>query len=171
MRRSFGRGFRRGPRKKAIWVNIPFTVTFAEAAGFLLLVLPEYWEAQFGGEANETAVLRAVRGAVTWQQAGAGATGNNAFWGLYIADKDSTVSPTYSIAGMGDYDWLHVDTFGIQATASSANAPLQSKEVQVKAKRRLKSRDAIYIVGQIAPDANSPSATISGILRFLIARD
>jgi len=38
-------------------------------------------------------------------------------------------------------------------------------------KRKLTSKDAIYIVGQIAADAASPTARVGGILRFLIARD
>ena len=38
----------RVPRKRAIWVNIPFGgVNFSEVAGEQLLLLPEDWEASF----------------------------------------------------------------------------------------------------------------------------
>jgi len=142
-----------------------------ESAGFQALLVPEYWEAQFGGEANETAVLKAIRGAVCWQQSGAGTTGSNYFWGLCIMDKDGTVAPAFAIAGMGDVDWLHVDCFGMQATASSANAPIQRSEIAVKSSRRLRSRDQIVICGQSPADAGTPTATIVGILRFYVVRD
>jgi len=171
--RSSRRGFRRpGLRKKALWVNIPFTMTIAEASSFQVLVLPEYWEAQFSGENNETAVLRAVRGQIMYQQTAAGTLGRGFFWGLCIQDVNATVTPTFSISGMAEVDWLWTGMFAAQATPAGTVAALQHEYMDVKAKRRLKSRDAIVLVGQSEPDAAAaPVANINGILRFLIARD
>jgi len=173
----FRRGRRpiRGTRKRAIWVNIPFgAVAFTESVGNQLLLTAEDWEAQFAGAANETAVLRAVVGQLTWSQTVVGTAGGNAFWGIYIADKDSTVPPTFSTAGMGDYDWLRV---GSRITSSSVTATLVqtlregTEDIHIKAKRRLKSRDAVYIAAQFGSDAASPAGVLGGILRFLVARD
>jgi len=162
-------------RKRAIWVNIPFgNVAFTESVGNQLLLTPEDWEAQFAGAANETAVLRAVVGQIVWSQTVVGTAGGNGFWGIYIADKDSTVPPTFSTAGMGDYDWLRV---GTRLTSSSVTATLVqtlregTEEIFIRAKRRLKSRDAIYIAAQFGTDAASPAGVLGGILRFLVARD
>jgi len=171
MRRRFTRRAA-GGRKRAIWVNIPFTYTMAEVAGFQTLVIPEYWEAQFSGENNETATLRAIRGAVSWQQTANGTLGRSFFWGLGIMDVNATVVPSFSIAGMAEVDWLHVDAFAAQGSFTGTVAALQSKEIAVKAKRKLKSRDQIFISGQSEPDAAAnPTANINGVLRFLIARD
>jgi len=166
---------RGGLRKKAVWVNVPFAaIAFTETVGAQLLVTAEDWEAQFGGNANETAVLRAIVGEVTVIQTAVGTAGNTGYWGLYIADKDATVPPTFSQAGMGDVDWLHV---GARAVTTSVTASvLQSthigtEPILVRAKRKLKSRDAIYIVGGYAAEAATPAGTLGGLLRFLIARD
>ena len=166
--------FRRGARKRAVWINIPFgNVQFTETSFTALLLAPEDWEAQFTGDANETAVLRAIVGNVTYAQSAAGTVGGTAFWGIYIADKDATVFPVFTVAGMGDVDWLHTH---VQATATSVTGTLLASvqstiPVNIKAKRRLKSRDSIYITGQFGADAASPSAILGGLLRFLVARD
>ena len=47
MKRTFRRAVRR-PRKRAIWVNIPFGgVAFTESVGNQVLLVPEDWEASF----------------------------------------------------------------------------------------------------------------------------
>jgi len=162
-------------RKKAIWVNVPFgAVAYTESAGNQLLLVPEDWEAQFTGLANETCSLRAIVGEITLQQTVVGTAGGNAFWGIYVSDKDATVVPSFSTSGMADVDWLRT---GIRATTASITASvLQSTSlsvipVAVKAKRKLKSRDSVYIVAQFASDAAAPAGVLSGLLRFLIARD
>jgi len=161
----------RGARKRAIWVNIPFSFIYTESVGNQLLLAPEDWEAQFGGNANETAVLRAIRGAVYWHQTVAGTLGTAAFWGIYISDKDATVVPTFSVAGMADVDWLWTDTYCTQGTVSGTGAAVQRQQLEIKSKRRLKSRDAVYICAQFGTDLVSPAGIIGGIARFLVARD
>jgi len=165
---------RRGPRKRAIWVNIPFaSVAFSESVGTQGLVVPEDWEAQFAGSSNETAVLRAVVGQITWSQTAVGTAGGTGYWGIYINDKDATVAPTFSVAGMADADWLHVGARAISGSVTATLvASIQShQEVAIRAKRRLKSRDTIWIAAQFGADAASPTGTLGGLLRFLISRD
>jgi len=167
--------FRRGPRKRAIWVNIPFgAVAFTETVGTQGLLLPEDWEAQFAGSSNETAVLRAVVGELCWSQTTVGTAGGVGYWGIYIADKDATVPPTFSVAGMADSDWLRV---GARITSSSVTATLVqtlhegTQAIDIRAKRKLKSRDTVWIAAQFGTDAAAPAGSLSGILRFLVARD
>jgi len=96
------------------------------------------------------------------------------YWGLYIADKDATVAPTFSIAGMADSDWLRTGCRGTSSSVTdsiNAHTWAATQTIAVKARRRLKSRDAIYIAAQFGSDAASPAGSMSGLLRFLIARD
>jgi hypothetical protein len=169
MRRRFP--LRRGARKRSmIWVNIPFTHVINETASFALLLLPEDWERAFTGTANETATLVGIKGVVGWVQTANATLGIPAFWGLAIQDKDATVSPSFSVAGMGDVDWLHVDSFFAHATAVGTNAPIQREQFHTSVKRKLKSRDAVIITGQFGADAGAnPIATLGGVLRFLVA--
>lgn len=172
-RSSRRRGTRR-PRKKAIWVNIPFgSVAFSETAGSQLLLTPEDWEAQFSGTGNETAVLRAIVGEITWQQLAVGTAGTTAFWCIYVNDKDATVVPTFTVADLGDIDILRVGAIGTSnsVTNSLSATALSGIKIDIRAKRRLKSRDAIRIVAQFGADAATPTGVLGGILRFLIARD
>ena len=162
-------------KKKAIWVNVPFgAVNFTESANNQLLLVPEDWEAQFTGLANESCTLRAIVGEIILMQTVVGTLGGNAFWGLYVSDKDATVVPSFSTNGMADVDWLRT---GVRGTSSTVAASvLQSSNqftipVHVKAKRKLKSRDSVYIVAQYASDAAAPAGILSGLLRFLVARD
>jgi len=163
------------PRKKAIWVNIPFgSVVFTESAGAQALLVPEDWEAQFTGLANERAVLRTIQGEVTIQQTAVATVGLTGFWGIYIAGEDRPTPPVFTVAGMSDVDWLHVGAFGAQGTLSSASAVLSNgaRPVSTRAKRKLSSRDTVYIVAQFGADASAnPIGLLGGVLRFLIARD
>ena len=166
----------RGPaaRKRAIWINVPFgAVNFTESANTQQLLVPEDWESQYAGNGNEVATLRAIVGEIVVMQTVVGTAGGNAFWGMYIADKDATVVPSFSVAGMADVDWLRT---GVRGTSSTVTASvLQSSNqftipIAVKAKRRLKSRDAIYIAAQYGTDAAAPAGVLCGLLRFLVAR-
>jgi len=172
-RSSRRRGFvRRGTRKRAIWVNIPFNFTFSETAGNQLLVSPEDWEASFTALSFEKATLRAVRGVVCWHQTAAGTLATSVtFWGIYLTDITNTAAPVWTVTGMGTQDWLHTDAFFTQGTLSGTNAAIQRRDMLVKVQRKLTSKTAIYICGQIGADAASPTAQVGGILRFLIARD
>jgi len=162
----------KAPRKRAIWVNIPFTCTFSETAGNQLLVSPEDWEAQFTGLSMERATLRAIRGVVWWHQTAGGTLATSvAFWGIYVTNIAATAAPTWTVTGMGTVDWLHTDAWCIQGTLSGTTAALQRRDMAIGVKRKLSSNTAIYICGQIGADAASPTASVGGILRFLIARD
>jgi len=173
--------FRRRPRisrlatkKKALWVNIPFgSVSFTESVGNQALLIPEDWEAQFSGTGNETAVLRAIVGALMVQPTVAGTIGTTGFWGIYIAGANETAVPTFTVAGMSEVDWLLTGAFGTAGTlvSGSSSQPINTQHVFVRAKRRLKSRDSIYICAQYGADAASPAGVLGGILRFLVARD
>ena len=170
--RSRRRAPARAARKRAIWVNIPFVFTFTETAGNQLLVSPEDWEASFTALSFEKATLRAVRGVLWWHQTVAGTLATAAaFWGVYKTDITNTAAPTWTVTGLGTQDWLHTDSFCIQGTLSGTNAAIQRRDMFIKTKRKLDSKSAIYICGQIGADAASPSVNVGGILRFLIARD
>jgi len=171
-RRGFAGGSR---RKKAIWVNVPFgAVSFTESVGNQVLLVPEDWEAQFTGLANESATLRAVVGEIILMQTVVGTAGGNAFWGIYRTDSNATVVPTFSTSGMSEVDWL---TTGVRGTSATVTASvLQSSNqftipIRIKAKRKLSSRDSLYIAAQYGTDAAAPAGVLSGLLRFLIARD
>jgi len=162
----------RAPRKRAIWLNIPFLFSFSETAGNQLLVSPEDWEAQFTALSMEKATLRAVRGVLWWQQTAAGTLAtSSAFWGIYKTNINDTAAPVWTVTGLGTQDWLHTDSFGIQGTLTGTNTAIQRERMMIKSKRKLDSASAIYICGQIGADAASPAVTVGGILRFLIARD
>ena len=165
---------RRAPRKRAIWCNIPFgAVAFTESAGNQALLVPEDWEASFTGLSNERAVLRTIVGEVTIQQTVAGTLGTTGFWGIYMAGNDSPAAPAWTVTGMSDVDWLHVGSFGTQSTVSATSNlySIAARQVHVKSKRKISTRDSIYICGQYGADAASPAAVLGGILRFLVARD
>jgi len=162
------------PRKRAIWVNIPFgAVAFTETLGAQRLVIGEDWEAQFTGIANESAILRAVVGQITIQQTTVGTHGTTAFWGLYIQDHNATVNPSFTTTGMSEVSWLTTGAFGTTSSisSSSTSALEATRDVNVRAKRKLTSRDSIYIAAQYGSDAAAPAGVLGGILRFLIARD
>lgn len=165
-------GFIRRPRKRAIWVNIPFLFTFSETAANSLLVTPEDWEAQFTGLSMESATLRACVGVVWWHQTAAGTLATAAvFWGIYRTDINDTAAPVFTVTGMGTQDWLHVDSFCVQGTLSGTNAAIQRRDIAIKAKRKLTSKTKLFITGQCGADAATPTFNVGGILRFLIARD
>ena len=166
--------WRRAPRKRAIWVNIPFgAVNFSETVGRQLLLVPEDWEATFTGLANEHAVLRAVVGEVIFQQTVIGTLGGNLFWGIYLAGIDKAV-PVFTTTGMSDVSWLRT---GVQPTAGSVTATANQSarifvtEIGIKSKRKLDTNSQISICAQYGADAASPAGIMSGLLRFLVARD
>jgi len=168
------RPVRRGPRKRAIWVNIPFGgVPFTETVGRQLLLVPEDWEATFTGLANEHAVLRAIVGEVVFSQTVVGTSGGNFFWGIYLAGIDKAV-PVFTTTGMSDVSWLRT---GARATTGSITSSvlqstmLSSQPIDISAKRKLDTNSQISICAQYAADAASPAGVMSGILRFLVARD
>ena len=168
-----GIGWRR-PRKRAVWVNIPFGgVNFSESVGSQLLLVPEDWEASFTGLTNEHAVLRAVVGEVCFAQTVAGTAGGNLFWGIYLAGIDKTV-PVFTTTGMSDVSWLRT---GVRQTSSSVTATLVATldlgvtKIAIKAKRKLDTNSQITICAQYGADAAAPAGVMSGLLRFLIARD
>jgi len=170
--RSRRRPATRAPRKRAIWVNIPFVFTFTETAGNQLLVSPEDWEASFTALSFEKATLRAVRGVVWWHQTVAGTLATAAvYWGIYKTDITNTAAPVWTVTGLGTQDWLHTDSFSVQGTLSGTNAAIQRRDMMIKTKRKLDSKSALYICGQCGADAASPAFNVGGILRFLIARD
>jgi len=163
---------RRAPRKRAIWINIPFVFSFSETAGNQLLLSPEDWEAQFTALGMEKATLRAIRGVLWWHQTAAGTLATSAaFWGIYKTDITNTAAPVWTVTGLGTQDWLHTDSFCVQGTLSGTTAALQRVEMRIVTKRKLDSKSAIYICGQIGTDAATPTANVGGILRFLVARD
>jgi len=166
------RRFAARPRKRAIWVNIPFLFTFSETATNSLLVTPEDWEAQFSGLSMESATLRATVGVVWWHQTAAGTLATAAcFWGIYRTDINDTAAPVWTVTGMGTQDWLHCDSFAVQGTLSGTNAAIQRRDIRLVSKRKLTSKTKLFICGQIGSDAASPTVNVGGILRFLIARD
>lgn len=169
--RRFRLRARSGRSARAIWINIPFTFTASETAAMQLLVAPEDWESQFSGLANEKATLRAVRGELGFAQLTTATVGTPFFFGLCALDSDATVAPNFTVAGMSDADWITTGCIAAQGSASSANNLLALRQVEVKAKRRLTSRTAIYITAQFGADAtNNPTLTVTGLLRFLVAR-
>jgi len=166
---------RRGPaRKRAVWVNIPFGgVAFSETAGKQLLLVPEDWEASFTGLTNERAVLRAIVGEIVIMQTTAGTLGGNMFWGIYLAGIDKA-TPVFTTTGMSDVSWLRTGarptTASVTATANQG-ANIFTQTIDIAAKRKLDTNSQISLVAQYGADAASPAGVLSGILRFLIARD
>jgi len=164
---------RRAPRKRAIWVNIPFgNMAFTESVGQQLLLTPEDWEASFTGLSNEQATLRAVVGEICYSQSAIGTVGGNWFWGIYIAGANETAIPVFTTSGMSEVDWLRTGA-GITsiATLSTAIPAFRNIPIEIKAKRKLSSRSSIYLCAQYGADAASPSGVLGGLLRFLVARD
>jgi hypothetical protein len=164
----------RGPRKKGVWCNVPFgSVAFTESSGSQVLLVPEDWESQFTGLANEQAILRTIQGSITVQQTVIGTAGTTGFWGIYIAGEDRPTPPVFTVTGMSDVDWLLTGCFGTQSALSTSsyilgNAPYQ---VHTRSKRKLRSRDSVYICAQFGADAASPAGVLGGLLRFYVARD
>ena len=161
-------------RKRAVWVNIPFGgVNFTESVGAQLLLVPEDWEASFTGLTNERAVLRAIVGQVNFSQTAVGTAGGNMFWGIYLAGIDKAI-PVFTTTGMSDVSWLRT---GVRATSSSISATLVATgeqaitNINIKAKRKLDTNSQITICAQYGSDAAAPAGIMSGLLRFLIARD
>ena len=173
--RSRSRARRSAPRKRAIWVNIPFgAVNFTETAGVQLLLTAEDWEAQFTSLANERAVLRAIVGEIVIQQTTVGTLGGNMFWGIYMTDANVTAAPAFTTVGMSEWDWLRTGVRPTSATLTGAalqSSNLFTQSIQIKAKRRMTSQDEIRFVAQYAGDAAAPAGIASGLLRFLVARD
>ena len=137
------------------------------------MLLPGDWEAQFTGNANERATLRAIVGEISIVQTVAGTNGGAFFWGLYAAGTGAA-APAFTTGGMGGYDWLHV---GCRSTTSVATSVALNfslnyvDEIRIKAKRKLTSNTEISIAAQFSADPATPSGFASGLLRFLVARD
>lgn len=166
---------RRAPRKRAVWINIPFgSVAFSEVVGNQDLLVPEDWEASFTGLTQERAVLRAIVGEIVWKQTTAGTAGGNGFWGIYMSGANETAVPVFTTSGMSEVVWLWT---GSRPTSSSItdsiNATLvnSTQAISITAKRKLDTRTKISICAQYGADAASPAGTLGGILRFLVARD
>jgi len=175
MARRFRRRSSGGARKRVLlWVNIPFTITFTKTAGGGVLLTPEDWEAQFTGDGNERCTLLAIRGCAAWSQTVVGTNGVPVYWGIFVQDKNAATVPTWTVAGMADVDWLFTDCHGTQATAvstTSAGDTIRGRELEIKARRRMSSRDSIWIAGQHSPtDVLAPATNLYGIARFLISR-
>jgi len=174
--RSRNRRIARVPRKRAIWINIPFAATaYTESAGAQLLLTAEDWEAQFTSLANERAVLRAIVGEIYLYQTVVSTTsGVPTFWGIYMTDANVTTTPVFTTVGMSEWDWLRT---GVVPCTTSVTASVNQASrmwvipINIKAKRRMTSQDEIRIVAQVGSDAGSPAGTINGLLRFLVARD
>jgi len=166
---------RRGTRKRAVWINIPFgSVNFSESVGDQLLLTPEDWEASFTGLTQEGAVLRAVVGELVFKQTVVGTNGGNYFWGIYLVGANATVVPTFTTSGMSEVIWMRT---GCRPTSSAITDSLASntwqavQPIDLKVKRRITTRDEIHICAQFGSDAASPAGVIGGLLRFLVARD
>jgi len=167
---------RRVPRKRAVWVNIPFgNVTFTESVGNQDLLVPEDWEASFTGLTQERAVLRAIVGQITVRQTTAGTAGGNLFWGIYMAGANETAVPVFTTSGMSEVTWLRTGCRWSSAVAADTLAASTgywaSEEVRIVAKRKLDTRSKISICAQFGADAASPAGVLGGLLRFLVARD
>jgi len=162
-----------GPRKRAIWINIPWGgVNYSETVGRQLLLLPEDWEATFTGLANEQAVLRAVVGEIHFVQTTVGTAGGDMFWGIYMAGIDKA-TPVFTTTGMSDVSWLLT---GSNATQSAVTQSLVATRqlvipVHIKAKRKLTTNTQLAICAQFGSDAAAPAGIMGGLLRFLVARD
>ena len=173
-RTRFSRG--RAPRKRAVWINIPFSnLVFTESVGNQVLLVPEDWEASFTGLAIESATLRAVVGQLTFKQTAVGTAGGNYFWGLYLRGQTDTAVPVFTVAGMSENIWLRT---GARATVTTVTDSLAGgtntwavEDVAIKVKRKLTSAIEVCICAQFGADAASPSGSIGGLLRFLVARD
>jgi len=164
-----------GPRKRAVWINIPFGgVAFTESVGNQDLLFPEDWEASFTGLSIENAVLRAVVGQLVFKQNVVGTVGGNFFWGIYMAGANETAVPVFTTTGMSENVWLRT---GCRPTASSITDSLASntwqavEPIEIGVKRRISSKDKISICAQFGSDAAAPAGIIGGLLRFLVARD
>ena len=161
-------------RKRAIWVNIPFGgVNFSETVGRQLLLVPEDWEATFTGLANEQAVLRAIVGEIVFSQVTAGTAGGNFFWGIYAAGIDKAV-PVFTTTGMSDVRWLRTGaraTSSVVTQSATVFSSLMSQTIDIKAKAKLTTNTQISLCAQYGADAAAPAGIMSGILRFLVARD
>jgi len=166
---------RKAPRKRAVWINIPFGgVAFSESVGDQTLLVPEDWEASFTGLTQERAVLRAIVGEVVLKQTTAGTSTGSFFWGIYLSGANETAVPVFTTSGMSEVVWLWT---GCRPTSSSVtdsiNATLvnSTQQISITSKRKLDTRTKISICAQYGADAASPAGTISGLLRFLVARD
>jgi len=164
----------RTPRKRAVWINIPFGgVAFTEAVGNQDLLLPEDWEASFTGLTQERAVLRAVVGDINFVQQTAGTAGGNFFWGIYLAGANETAVPTFTTSGMSEVTWLWT---GSRPTSSVITQTMiipmaEPDRIHIVSKRKLDTRTKVAICAQYGADAASPSGILTGLLRFLVARD
>jgi len=173
--RSRARPGARAPRKRAVWINIPFGgVAFTESVGNQDLLFPEDWEASFTGLSIESATLRAVVGQLCFKQTVVGTVGGNFFWGLYMAGSNETAVPVFTTTGMSENQWLRT---GCRPTATAitdslaANTWQAVEPIEIKAKRKLTSATKISICAQFGADAVAPAGIIGGLLRFLVARD
>jgi len=175
MRRSFQRRpSARRAKRDTVWVNIPFAAAaFTESIGTQILMVPEDWEAQFTGNAWERATLLAIKGNITVQQTVAGTAGTTGFWGIYIMDANASVNPAFTVAGMSEVDWLYTGALGISTSVTTSLTSAQGAviPIDIKTKRRLNGRDAIWISAQYGSDAASPAGVMGGLLRFLVARN
>jgi len=174
--RRFSRG-RRGsaPRKRAVWINIPFgSVAFTETVGNQVLLVPEDWEASFTGLSIESATLRAVVGQLVFTQTVVGTVGGNFFWGMYMNGANETAVPVFTTSGMSEVIWLRTGarpTSSVLTDSKGANTWGAVEPVDIKVKRKLTSAQQISICAQFGADAASPAGVIGGLLRFLVARD
>ena len=97
----------RVPRKRAVWVNIPFgSVAFSEVVGNQDLLVPEDWEASFTGLTPRARGFARDRRGDRLEQTTVGTAGGNGFWGIYMAGANETAVPVFTTSGMSEVTWL-----------------------------------------------------------------
>lgn len=172
--RRFRRTFVRKPRDY-VWVTAIGGSTIAESTTTQSLMSAGTWEAN---SLNfERATLLRIRGYITLVQTAAASAANVPFMPMALHMGPLTFTAgDFSPFLSSDYDATDVLwTWGCVATnrasTTEGTATFLTKEVDVKAKRRIDSSEQLlFTFGMAADAAATPSVTVQFLMRMLINR-
>lgn len=166
---------RRSSRRKGdlVWITTVVAASLLEATptDYGLLVIPTDWGNQQG---FDRATLMGIRGWLGFsQQAAATAADATGFYtAIYVTDAsvaansmDASTATEYQ-----DFDTIYTDGFSLTQTTGTAGFT-QSRQLDIKSRRRLTSASSVRIAGTVDGDTATPRVNINGVIRTLLKLD
>jgi len=155
-----------------IWVTTLVQASVLESTPIdaALLVIPGDWSG--GNVGFDRATLLGIRGWLNISQVtvGTSADATGCYAAIYLTDA-SVAANAMDPSDAADYaifDTLYTDGSAINATSAG---PADSKQINIKARRKITSAQSIRLAFALDADTASPRANINGVLRSLLQLD
>jgi len=168
-----GSAFRRGKRD-LVWVPWQIRASVDETGTAFILFNPTGWQPDAGNAWDTATFLRCV-GWLGYRQTVAATSGEQPFWAgaLVLQDVAATSMSPVTLAQYDDRNIMHTmgGPLASSTTLASQSVLEQTREFDVKVKRKINSANEIALILQVGSDtAAAPALDFVGIGRCLIAR-